>query len=192
MLTTALHFSRQLLSEVLQPGDIAVDATMGNGNDTLLLAELVGQTGFVYAFDVQSQAIENTKKRLFATPWEQRVQLIFDGHQNLGFYLPKEEPIKAAIFNLGYLPKSDKSIITLPSTTKKALDELLIRLAPRGRIIIVAYYGHEGGEAELATVRSYCENLPQESYNVLNYQFINQKNQPPILFCIEKKPESRK
>lgn len=187
MLKTALHFSRQLLQEVLQPGDTAVDATMGNGHDTLFMAECVGKTGFVYAFDIQAQAIEATKARLTDTPFEQRVQLIFDGHQNLDFYLPKEITIKAAIFNLGYLPKSDKSIITLPNTTKKALDALLERLAPKGRIIVVAYYGHEGGEEELLTVRDYCEQLPQEAYNVLNYQFINQKNQPPILFCIEKK-----
>lgn len=187
MLPTALHYSRQLLKEVLQAGDIAVDATMGNGHDTLLLAELVGVTGFVYAFDVQAQAIENTKKRLLDTPWEQRVQLIYDGHEHLNYYLPTDTPIKAAIFNLGYLPKSDKSVITLPDTTKKALDELLQRLVPTGRILIVAYYGHEGGEVELQTVRQYCEALPQEAYNVLNYQFINQKNQPPILFCIEKK-----
>lgn len=187
MLKTALHYSRQLLQEVLQPGDIAVDATMGNGHDTLFMAECVGKTGFVYAFDIQAQAIESTKARLTDTPFEQRVQLIFDGHQNLALYLPKETMIKAAIFNLGYLPKSDKSIITLPNTTKKALDALLERLAPKGRIVIVAYYGHEGGAEELLTVRNYCEQLPQELYNVLNYQFINQKNQPPILFCIEKK-----
>ena len=187
MLPTALHYSRQLLKEVLQTGDIAVDATMGNGHDTLLLAELVGTTGLVYAFDVQITAVENTKKRLYETPWEQAVQLIYDGHENLPYYIPLETPIKAAIFNLGYLPKSDKTVITLPETTKKALDELLLRLVPKGRIVIVAYYGHEGGERELQTVRQYCEALPQENYNVLNYQFINQKNQPPILFCIEKK-----
>ncbi len=187
MLPTALHYSRQLLKEVLQAGDIAVDATMGNGHDTLLLAELVGVTGFVYAFDVQTQAIEQTKKRLLDTPWEQCVQLIYDGHEHLAYYLPIDTPIKAAIFNLGYLPQSDKSVITLPDTTKKALDALLQRLVPTGRILIVAYYGHAGGEAELQTVRQYCEALPQEVYTVLNYQFINQKNQPPILFCIEKK-----
>src|SRR5699024_5237808 len=107
--------------------------------------------------------------------------------QNLALYLPQETIIKGAIFNLGYLPKSNKSIITLPNTTKKALDALLERLAPKGRIVIVAYYGHEGGAEELLTVRHYCEQLPQELYNVLNYQFIDQKNQPPILFCIEKK-----
>ncbi|MHC5268523.1 tRNA (mnm(5)s(2)U34)-methyltransferase [Enterococcus sp. LJL98] len=192
MLKTALHYSRQLLTDILQPGDIAVDATMGNGNDTLLLAELVGKTGFVYAFDIQAQAIEKTKERLYGTPWEQRVQLVFDGHENLDFYLPTDLLVKAAVFNLGYLPQSDKAIITLPQTTKKALDALLLRLAPRGRIVIVAYYGHEGGTQELTHIRQYCEQLPQDTYNVLNYQFINQKNQPPILFCIEKKPESRK
>ena len=76
MLKTALHFSRQLLAEVLQPGDIAVDATMGNGHDTLFMAECVGKTGLVYAFDIQAQAIEATKARLTDTPFEQRVQLI--------------------------------------------------------------------------------------------------------------------
>lgn len=79
MLKTALHFSRQLLAEVLQPGDIAVDATMGNGHDTLFMAECVGKTGLVYAFDIQAQAIEATSST--DTPFEQRVQLIFDGHQ---------------------------------------------------------------------------------------------------------------
>lgn len=187
MLLTAMRYSHQLLTEVVAPGDIVVDATMGNGNDTALLAKLVEKSGQVYAFDVQEQAVINTRARLAEADLLENVQLIHDGHQHVDKYLPENTPIKAAIFNLGYLPKSDKQIITLPETTRSALDQLLQRLAPKGRIIIVAYYGHEGGAAELATIRSYCEALPQEEYNVLNYQFINQKNQPPILFCIEKK-----
>ena len=187
MLATALHFSHHLLKELVQPGNHVVDATMGNGNDTELLAQLVGKTGKVYAFDIQPSALENTKKRLIEADLATRVQLILDGHEHLGNYLGVTEEIHAAIFNLGYLPKSDKSVITLPETTKQALDTLLVHLAKRGRIIIVAYYGHEGGAEELATVRHYCSQLPQEKYNVLNYQFINQKNQPPILFCIERK-----
>ena len=187
MLATALHYSHTLLTEIVQPGNHVIDATMGNGHDTELLAQLVGKTGKVYAFDIQPSALENTKKRLSDSGLHERVALILDGHENLGNYLDTTEEIHAAVFNLGYLPKSDKSIITLPQTTKQALDTLLTHLARRGRIIIVAYYGHEGGIAELQTVRDYCQQLPQENYNVLNYQFINQKNQPPILFCIERK-----
>lgn len=188
MLATALHYSHTLLKEVLQPGDIAVDATMGNGHDTCFLAELVGRTGHVYAFDLQDQALENTATRLAVAGLTNRVALIHGGHETLSQYIPETQPIKAAIFNLGYLPQSDKSVITLPATTRQALDALLLRLAPRGRIVLVCYYGHAGGPEELASVRAYCEALPQEQYNVLNYQFINQKNQPPILFCIESKP----
>lgn len=187
MLLTAMRFSHQLLTEVLQPGDIAVDATMGNGHDTQLLAQLVGKTGHVYAFDVQKSAVEATTTRLSTAELLSQATLIHDGHQHVLKHLPETAQIKAAIFNLGYLPKSDKSIITLPETTRQALDALRSRLLPKGRIVIVAYYGHEGGAEELSTVRAYCEALPQEEYNVLTYQFINQKNQPPILFCIEKK-----
>ncbi|MGX7196411.1 class I SAM-dependent methyltransferase [Enterococcus olivae] len=187
MLATALHFSHSLLKETVQPGNHVVDATMGNGNDTELLAELVGKTGKVYAFDIQEQALRNTQDRLTKRQLPSRVKLILDGHEHLGNYLETTEEIHAAIFNLGYLPKSDKQVITLPATTQQALDTLLQHLAHRGRIIIVAYYGHPGGEEELTTVRDYCSKLPQKEYNVLNYQFINQQNQPPILFCIEKK-----
>lgn len=187
MLSTALHFSHHLLKEVLSSGDAAVDATMGNGFDTLLLAELVGQTGQVYAFDIQKQAVDTTRERLIEKDALQQVKLICDSHENVADYL--NAPIKAAVFNLGYLPKGDKSIITLPETTKKALDALTQRLLPEGRIIIVSYYGHPGGVNELDQVRHYCESLPQELFNVLNYQFINQKNHPPILFCIERKKQ---
>lgn len=187
MLQTALHFSHSLLKEIVQPGQHVVDATMGNGNDTLLLAELVGKKGRVYAFDIQEQALQSTQKRLDEKALEYQVTLIHDGHQHLENYLGKEEEIHAAVFNLGYLPKSDKKVITLPETTQQALDSCLQHLARKGRIIIVAYYGHEGGQAELTTVANYCQKLPQKEYNVLTYQFINQKNQPPILFCIEKK-----
>ncbi|MGM0126164.1 hypothetical protein IGI37_003565 [Enterococcus sp. AZ194] len=187
MLQTALHYSHTLLKEILQPGDIAVDATMGNGFDTLFMAELVGKTGHVYSFDVQEQALNTTQEKLLEADLSTRAHLYLQGHETIGMILPRETPIKAAVFNLGYLPKSDKSIITLPTTTKIAMDEILLRLAPRGRLILVAYYGHVGGVEELTMVRDYCERLPQEQFSVLNYQFINQKNQPPILFCIERK-----
>lgn len=187
MLKTALHFSHQLLKECVKNGDTVIDATMGNGYDTLFLAELVGSDGKVHAFDIQEQALKTTSQRLTEGNMLERVSLHLTGHEQVLDYLQPEEMIQAAIFNLGYLPNSDKNCITLPDTTKQALDGLLNHLKAKGRIIVVSYYGHEGGKEELQAVDDYCKSLPQENYNVLKYQFINQKNQPPILFCIEKK-----
>lgn len=187
MLQTALHFSHTLLREIIQPGEQAIDATMGNGNDTAFLAELVGKKGKVYAFDVQATALQNTEQRLQENGLSEQATLFHQGHETIGQVVPLETPIKAAVFNLGYLPKSDKEIITLPDTTKKALEAILERLVAKGRIILVVYYGHEGGEQELTMVKDFCEALPQKQYNVLSYQFVNQANQPPILYCIEKK-----
>ena len=137
MLPTALHFSHTLLKEIVQAGDHVVDATMGNGNDTQLLAELVGTNGKVYAFDVQQQALSATQQRLTEKNLHTQAVLIHDGHQHLARYLQTDEEIRAAVFNLGYLPKSDKQIITLPETTRQALDVLLQHLVKKGRIIIV-------------------------------------------------------
>lgn len=187
MLQTALHFSHSLLEEILQPGDHVIDATMGNGYDTVFMAEKIGQTGHVYSFDIQKEALLATKNKLTEQNLLDRTSLFLQGHETLGTVIDKTQPIKASIFNLGYLPKSDKSIITLPETTRTAMEEILQRLVPRGRMILVVYYGHAGGEKELDMVQNYCQTLPQEKYNVLNYQFINQKNNPPILYCVEKK-----
>ena len=175
MLQTALHFSHQLLKEVVEPGDFVIDATMGNGHDTAFLAELVGPSGEVFAFDIQKEALINTEQKLTL------------GHEHLHAVLDEETEITAAIFNLGYLPKSNKEIITKPATTKQALDGLLPHLVKGSRIILVVYYGHEGGSEELDLVTNYTQALPQDVYSVLRYEFINQKNQPPVLFCIEKK-----
>lgn len=191
MLQTALHFSHSLLEEILQPGDHVIDATMGNGYDTVFMAEKIGKTGHVYSFDVQKEALLSTKSKLTEQDLLDRTSLFLQGHETLGTVVDEAQPIKAGIFNLGYLPKSDKSVITLPETTRTAMEEILKRLVPRGRMILVVYYGHEGGEKELDMVQDYCQSLPQEKYNVLKYQFINQKNNPPILYCIEKKVVKR-
>lgn len=191
MLQTALHFSHSLLEEILQPGDHVIDATMGNGYDTVFMAEKIGKTGHVYSFDIQKEALLSTKSKLTEQDLLDRTSLFLQGHETLGTVVDEAQPIKAGIFNLGYLPKSDKSVITLPETTHTAMEEILKRLVSRGRMILVVYYGHDGGEKELDMVQDYCQSLPQEKYNVLKYQFINQKNNPPILYCVEKKVVKR-
>lgn len=181
---TALALSHDLLAEILQAGDTVVDATMGNGHDTLFLAQLVGETGHVLAYDVQEKALANTKKRLIAAEEIKQVHLFLRGHETLKTDLPPE--IAGAIFNLGYLPAGDKTIITKSATTLAALKALLPPLKVGGRILLVLYYGHPGGLTEKDALLDFCQNLPQEDFQVTLYQFLNQKNSPPMLLSLEK------
>ena len=169
---------------MVQPGDIVVDATMGNGNDTLFLAKLVGDEGKVYAFDIQPLALENTQKRLAESGVAHRAQLIMEGHQNLDRYVPKG--IKAVMFNLGYLPKGDHSIGTRADSTIQAIEKSLELLCKEGIIMIVVYYGGDSGFEEKNTVMEYFKGLDCKKYSVLVQDFINQINCPPIAVCIEK------
>nr|WP_143009189.1 class I SAM-dependent methyltransferase [Alkalibacterium thalassium] len=187
MLQSALKFTHALLYQSVEDGDIVIDATVGNGNDTLLLADIVGPEGTVIGFDIQRDAISATQNRLNEADLNQRVQLIEAGHELVDSFSIKDSSIAAAVYNLGYLPKGDKSIITSPDTTIESLSKVLPLLKPGGLILIMVYYGHEGGAEEKEAVLSFAQSLPQKSYDVLQYAFINQKNSPPFLLAIEKK-----
>jgi 16S rRNA C1402 N4-methylase RsmH len=185
LLKSALNFSHELLDEIVVEGDFVVDATMGRGNDTLKLARLVGESGRVLAFDVQVKAFEQTKFRLEEAKVLERVCLKLEGHENVGKYLEKN--IRAAIFNLGYLPGSDKSVITRAQTTIRAVKSLMEHLCSGGRIILVVYHGHSGGSVEKNALLEFMDEISPEKFQVLQYQFVNQENSPPFLLAIEKK-----
>ncbi|CRH90550.1 SAM-dependent methyltransferase [Chlamydia trachomatis] len=180
MIKRPIHLSHDFLAEVLDKETVAVDATMGNGNDTVFLAKLVKK---VYAFDVQEEALRKTQERLEKENVS-NVKLILDGHENVDQYV--EEPIRAAIFNLGYLPSADKSIITQPQTTICAIEKILELLKVGGRLSLMIYYGHEGGDIEKDAVLQLVKNLPQEAFATMLYQPLNQINTPPFLIMIEK------
>lgn len=177
-----LPFSKHLLERALSPGDVAIDGTAGNGHDTLFLAELVGETGHVYSFDVQKEAIINTQHKLEAANLTQ-VSLIHDGHENLSNYVT--QPVSAAIFNLGYLPGSDQAITTHGETTWKAVTDLLSLLKKNGIIILVIYHGHLEGKIERNHLESRLHELDSKMYQVLTYQFTNRKT-APFIMAIEK------
>ncbi|MCA9767140.1 MAG: 16S rRNA (cytosine(1402)-N(4))-methyltransferase [Carnobacterium sp.] len=187
MIENALRYSHTLLKNTVINGDKVIDATVGNGGDTVFLAKLVGKTGHVFGFDIQSQAIETTKEKLLLTSLLEQVSLYNDGHENLNLYLPKNIEIAAAVFNLGYLPKGDKNIITEGDTTIRAVENILPRLRKGGLLLLTVYSGHPGGESERNTVLDFTKCLPQDLYTVLYYGFINQKNSPPFLIVVEKK-----
>ena len=170
---------------MVEPGDFVIDATMGNGHDTAFLAELVGPSGEVFAFDIQKEALINTEQKLTELNLLPQTTLFPLGHEHLHAVLDEETEITAAIFNLGYLPKSNKEIITKPTTTKQALDGLLPHLVKGSRIILVVYYGHnEGGSEEL--IWSRITRKPYHKMFTVSYVMsLSIKNQPPVLSVLK-------
>ncbi|MDF2557487.1 MAG: rRNA methyltransferase [Bacillales bacterium] len=184
-----LPFARVLLEKVVSAGDIAIDCTVGNGKDTVFLANLVGKTGKIYGFDIQELAIMKTTEKLIENDLIKQVSLHLTGHENIKMVLPNEHhnKVRGAIFNLGYLPGGDKEIVTVPETTIKAVQDLLEIMAPEGIIVIVIYHGHPEGEVESDALSYYVKSIPQEKAHVLEYRFINQTNNPPFIIAIEKR-----
>lgn len=173
------------LEKIIEKGHVVIDATMGNGYDTVYLGNLVGETGKVYAFDVQEEALTSTRKKVIRDNMEDRVELILDGHENLDKYV--KEDVSCVVFNLGYLPRAKHMVITKPDTTLEAIKKSLELLKPNGVISIAAYIGHEGGLNEKNYICEYLDNLDQKQYNVLRMEFTNQINNPPQLILVEKK-----
>lgn len=181
-LPRAVALAQALVASRLGEGGRAVDATVGNGHDTRFLADLVGGSGTVVGFDVQAEAIAETRDKTSLYP---QVRLIRDGHENVLNYL--EGKIDAAMFNLGYLPRFDKSVITRPDTTVAALNGVVSQLEAGGIVTVVLYTGHEGGREEAEAVSKWVESLDQDDFSAIEYRFVNQRNSPPSLVAIERK-----
>lgn len=185
-LENVMQLSKMMLSQVVKEGFKCIDATTGNGNDTLYLSELVGENGFVYGFDVQAVAVENTMT-LLKEHGHSHYKIIHDGHEKILNYI--DEKIDFIIFNLGYLPKADKSIKTKDDTTLQAIQASMKILKPFGILWIVVYPGHEEGKVESEVLESYFKTLNQKEFNVMKLEFINQVNNPPYILALEKKVE---
>lgn len=179
-----VEISHQLLRNVVIEGDWVIDATAGNGNDTLFLAELVGDSGRVFAFDIQKAAIEESIRRLTEAGLSHRVEFICAGHENLDNYIG--DRVKAVIFNLGYLPGRNSGIITNPDTTLEALKKAVMLLLPGGVVCLVIYWGHPGGSKEKDAVEDYVSKIPQGKFDVVKISFPN-RNTAPYVIGIQKR-----
>ncbi len=183
-----LNLAHQLVQNHLLQGALAIDATIGNGHDTICLAQWVGSSGLVYGFDIQASALATTRQRLQDAQLLSVVQLIQANHAELMQHIDPEHhaKINVCMFNLGYLPGSDKSIQTQSSSTLTALNAALTLLAPQGLITILAYPGHAGGDLETANVADWCAELNSAEVTVREYLSQNPKASAPKLFTIEK------
>ena len=180
-----LDLQKHFILTHLKEGDVAVDFTMGNGHDTEFLSKTVGENGHVYAFDVQEMALASTKKHLSEAGCPENYTLILDSHHNVKKYV--DTKIKAGMFNLGYLPGSDKSVTTMRETTLPAI-EAAIDLMDRDAIILVAVYpGHAEGEAEGKMICEYLASLSRYKVCATRINILNSPTSP-FFIIIENKP----
>ncbi|MDF9407466.1 MAG: hypothetical protein A4E52_00217 [Pelotomaculum sp. PtaB.Bin013] len=183
-LGSAVHIVQMIIAKVLKSGGTAVDATAGNGNDTLFLAQTVGSEGRVYAFDIQEKALKTTRKLLERHNAARQVTLLNTGHEGLDKSVPV--PVDAVVFNLGYLPGGDHALVTRPDTTIGALKSAIGLLRQGGRIGMVIYTGHPGGAEELYAVEQFTSGLEGSEFNVIKISYLNRSAQAPVIIVIEK------
>ena len=179
-----LNQAHAWVERVLRPGDLAVDATLGNGRDAAILAERVGPLGLVIGFDLQQEALDSARARLTSPGTADRVILVKTGHEGMAAVLARKAPgrrPRAVMFNLGYLPGGDRAFATKPDTTLAALASALDLLSPGGIITVVCYPGHVGGQDEQDAVLAWARSIPPPRATVVLYQFLNAHKAPCLL-----------
>lgn len=177
-----------LLQTVINPGDIVIDATAGTGQDTCFLAACSGETGRVFAFDIQKEALEQAHETLAKSGLSSHVTFVNKSHEYMADVLADqgilEQSVKAIVFNLGYFPGGDQAIITTRETTLKALAAALKLLAPNGMISVCLYPGHPGGQEETDAVIRWAEGL-EKPFTAHHFRTLNRKA-PPTLVIIQR------
>lgn len=175
------------LGRAVRRGDLAIDATMGNGYDTCFLARQVSVTGRVIAFDVQQAALDATRERLAGMHFQQRVTLLHTGHENLATHLPAaaSRTVAGVAFNLGYLPGGDKRLTTKPETTIQALSQAIAALRVGGMLTVLVYVGHDNGAAEYKALVDWLANRIGPGYELIINR--GESANSPTLYVIERK-----
>ena len=166
--------SHRWLKEFLQPHHVCIDGTCGNGNDTLFLAE---RTKKVYGFDIQALAIENTQKRCAHL---NNIELFQMSHADMKEVI--HESIDCAIFNFGYLPKADPTIITQPDSSLKAVQAAWDLLNPHGVLVLCCYVGHAGGQDETDVIDQWIS----DHHLSIHMTYRQDRLQSPILKILKK------
>jgi SAM-dependent methyltransferase len=184
-LPSAVQWAHDVLAARLAPGDWALDATAGNGHDTLFLSRKVLPGGRVFAIDIQERALEETRRRLLeaggANELDDSVTLLHGGHEGMCGLLPPEARgrLAAVMFNLGYLPGGDKSRVTQPDSTLRALDAAAAWMMPGGLMTVVVYPGHAGGDEEADAAEGWMAGISAGGWQVQHLRALHPSARPP-------------
>ena len=188
-INNAVQFQHLIWDRIMKSASVVVDATCGNGHDLLYLAERAQPECHLYGIDIQEQALSTSRELLASKKLQSNVTITFlhNSHDIALHQAIKENAIDLIIFNLGYLPGGDHSIVTQPKNTIEALNNAFPKLAKDGIITIVAYPGTPEGMEEKEALHTHISQLNQAKYNVCHWQPINQANNPPELYLIQKR-----
>ena len=181
----ATQWYRHFIREQVKPGDLCIDATAGNGHDTELLCELVGETGQVLAFDIQEQALVSTKVRLEQAGTADRAHLILDGHERMAGYA-EEGTVSCIVFNFGYLPGGDHKMGTQAETSVAAVKSGLDLLKKGGLMSLCIYSGKDTGYEERDQLLTFLKQLDSRKYLVVCCEYLNREHHPPLPVLIIK------
>ncbi|MBP2653016.1 MAG: putative rRNA methylase [Firmicutes bacterium] len=182
---SAVQMAHAFLTAKLSEARYILDATAGNGHDTLFLAKHTPPDATIWFFDIQEQSLLNTISALNEAGLAYKCRPIHDCHTKIRNYV--NNPLDAVMFNLGYLPGGSHEVTTKTDTTLTAIQETLRLLAHGGLLSVVAYPGHPEGRLENEAVRGYLSQLLQKEFTVGSWEMVNQQNTPPILYIVEKR-----
>ena len=163
---------------------VCVDATAGNGGDTVFLSKMAGEGGRVYAFDIQEKALETAGARLKAEGCPDNVKLILDTHERMEDYVREEADV--IVFNFGYLPGGDHALSTRPETSIPAIQAGLRLLKKGGLMSLCIYSGGDSGMEEKEAILAFLKGLDPKAFLVITHDFYNRPNDPPLPVTIHR------
>lgn len=183
---SAVEFSHLVLKKYIKEGDIVVDATLGNGHDSLYLSQLVGEQGTIIGFDIQEEAIRKSRSLFYTNNIKTRYVFICANHASVVSELNalSISQIKGAVFNLGYMPNGDKSIVTNKETTIRAIEAVMTILEVGGCITIGVYTGHAKAREERNSVIKFASALDKRKWQSIFYAPLNRENPPECVAIV--------
>jgi hypothetical protein len=178
-----LRFSRDLWRTFEHRALQIIDATCGQGFDTLILRdEALAPHGRLIALDIQPEALEKTFKAWNSHPCQKPCTLTLHNlcHSHID-QIADPGSVDLIVYNLGYLPHSDKQATTLAETTLTSANKALNLLADSGMITFTVYPGHAAGEVESAHLSDWIKQLDPRKFQILKLEMIGQKRAPYVI-----------
>ena len=183
MQLNTLAMVHTFLKEHVRPGALCMDATAGRGRDTALLCRLAGPEGRVLAFEIQENAVAQTRALLAQEGLTAEVHL--ESHAHMDRYAAPGT-VDCVVFNFGRLPGGDPTIVTKADSSVRAIEAGLRLLKTGGVMAIALYYGKENGYEEQEAVLDYLKTVDDRAFSVLTCDWTNRRGEPPMPIFIWK------